>query len=364
MGIRVGLLVSSRDYGGAEAYLIRLYEGLTSSGAVTVSLLGGIPRWPASLGSRTTSAVPPAKLSRSRGSIARQILRLAPYVVAQSWYLRRERFDVVHMQFKREQIFLTWIASRYSRVLWTEHGRLPETMPAIARWLYMRAARHAVVAVITPAIGEQFATPVETRLIYNPMNFDTDVDSVTSLSYVCGLLGRRSLPEVVVSYVGRLHSAKRVELLLGLAEIRPHYLFVVAGEGPCREGLAETAPANVMFVGHIAEVEKLLRISAVVVLPSGAKANEGSPLAMLEARALAKPVIVMADSAASTEGRMLGCLVVDPVREAIADAIDGVVATDESVRDIPVTDSVRHSRSEGAWVEQYARLLDSMVKSS
>jgi glycosyltransferase involved in cell wall biosynthesis len=109
---------------------------------------------------------------------------------------------------------------------------------------------------------------------------------------------RRELGAVdrpVVLVVARLHPQKGIDVLIRAAvawssrDVRP--LVVVAGEGPERTALTETAErlgVPVLFLGQRADIADLLAAADVVVLPSR---WEGSPLAAHEALHAGRPLV-------------------------------------------------------------------------
>ena len=110
-------------------------------------------------------------------------------------------------------------------------------------------------------------------------------------------------------YAGRLAHEKGLPTLLraaGLAGVK----LVVAGDGPMRDSLRTSAPANVSFVGRLdgEAVDQLLRGCRAAVLPS--ECVENAPMAVLEAMMLGRPVVAT---------RMGG------IPEQVRDGIDGLL---------------------------------------
>ena len=101
----------------------------------------------------------------------------------------------------------------------------------------------------------------------------------------------------VAGIVARLRSEKNVELFLDVAnKIRremPATQFLIIGDGPDRAALEERSRAlgladRVRFVGNRADVPELLALMDVFVLTSHI---EASPVSILEAFAMGKPVV-------------------------------------------------------------------------
>src|SRR6185312_9533424 len=99
---------------------------------------------------------------------------------------------------------------------------------------------------------------------------------------------------------GRLAEQKRVDDLLKALDlvqhVQPDVRTLIAGEGPLRERLEETASAyrldgRVRFLGHREDVPRLLAASDMLVLPSS---YEGLPNVVLGAMRFRKPVVATA----------------------------------------------------------------------
>jgi glycosyltransferase involved in cell wall biosynthesis len=122
--------------------------------------------------------------------------------------------------------------------------------------------------------------------------------------------------EVVAVYAGRLVPIKEVPLLLGaLARARAAgapLRLVVLGDGPLRAGLEQRArelgiDRAVTFLGNRADVVPYLAAADLAVLSS---ANEGTPVALIEAAAAARPAVAtrvggVADVVAAGTGRLV-----------------------------------------------------------
>jgi glycosyltransferase involved in cell wall biosynthesis len=101
-------------------------------------------------------------------------------------------------------------------------------------------------------------------------------------------------------FAGRLAEQKRVDDLLKaldlLQHVQPELRTLIAGEGPLRARLEETARAyrldgRVRFLGHREDVPRLLAAADLLVLPSS---YEGLPNVVLEAMRFCKPVVATA----------------------------------------------------------------------
>jgi glycosyltransferase involved in cell wall biosynthesis len=101
----------------------------------------------------------------------------------------------------------------------------------------------------------------------------------------------------VVGTVGRLGVEKGIKYLLQAAvqilKASPDTVFLLAGDGPLMEGLKTLSEKlgvdqNVVFAGFCRDIPAVLSIVDIVATPS---LTEGSPLAVLEAMAMGKPIV-------------------------------------------------------------------------
>lgn len=95
-----------------------------------------------------------------------------------------------------------------------------------------------------------------------------------------------------VLFTGRIVAEKGLAVLIEAARRLPSVPMIIAGDGPLRDGLARSAPDNVVFVGQQDESElRRLRDRAVTVV-SPSVWYENAPLAVLEALRSARPVVL------------------------------------------------------------------------
>ncbi|MEY3072559.1 MAG: hypothetical protein RLZZ353_755, partial [Actinomycetota bacterium] len=136
----------------------------------------------------------------------------------------------------------------------------------------------------------------------------------------------------VVAFVGRLTAVKRPDRFVAAAHLvaadLPGTVFVVAGDGELRDGVATSAaagPADVRLLGWRRDVDDVLAAADLVVLTSD---NEGMPLTLIEA-AMAGRACVTTDVGSTAEvvldgrtGRVVATeveAVASAVRELLAD---------------------------------------------
>ncbi|MFW9979855.1 MAG: glycosyltransferase [Candidatus Thorarchaeota archaeon] len=104
--------------------------------------------------------------------------------------------------------------------------------------------------------------------------------------------------KIVIGYIGRLVTVKRLETLIEAAKIltekKIQFEVRIVGDGVSRESLEKQSRSlglekNVKFLGWTRNVSKQLSEFDIFVLPSE---SEGSPISLLEAMASGKPCIV------------------------------------------------------------------------
>ena len=136
------------------------------------------------------------------------------------------------------------------------------------------------LAMIYSGIEDQGPPPVDRRMVRTALGFEAEAP--------------------LILFAGRLAAQKRVDDLLKaldlLQHVQPGVRTVIAGDGPLRDRLEETARAyhldgQVRFIGHCDDVPRLLAAADLVVLPSS---YEGLPNLVLEAMQFRKPVVATA----------------------------------------------------------------------
>ena len=106
-----------------------------------------------------------------------------------------------------------------------------------------------------------------------------------------------SLTSKVVGAVARLREEKGIEYMLrgvkNVLAVFPETVFVIVGDGALREQLEVLSKKleiedKTLFCGYLEDVTSIMSIFDIVVMPS---LTEGSPLALMEAFAMGKPII-------------------------------------------------------------------------
>jgi len=177
----------------------------------------------------------------------------------------------------------------------------------------------------------------------------------------------------LVLFAGRLAEQKRVDDLLKaldlLQHVQPDLRTVIAGDGPLRDQLEETAQAyhldgRVRFLGHRDDLPRLLAAADLVVLPS---AYEGLPNVVLEAMRFRKPVVATAapgTTEAVVDGQT-GLLIPVGNVTLLARAIRDIVRDPTLARRLGEAGRVRveaHFRAD-TMVAQFAELYENLARS-
>lgn len=129
--------------------------------------------------------------------------------------------------------------------------------------------------------------------------------------------------------VARLHERKGIHHLVEAARSVPDAIFLIAGDGPERGRLEESAARlgvcdRVRFLGTRDDIANLLRSCDVFVLPS---LSEGLPVSVIEAMAAARPVVatdIEGTDEIVVDGET-GCLVPPSDPAALGRAIAGLL---------------------------------------
>ncbi len=307
--LRILFLCNSHVWGGAEAYVGVVAGALAAHGHhcwiasppgsplfAAASALDGVAALPfdmgPKLGHRTVADF--VMHSRRYRTRIRELLVECQYA---------HGIDVLHVQFKKEQMLATAVAERLGiPVVWTEHGPLPTPLARLfpARSLYRRSARIpqcilCVSDVVSTDLREHGVPASSLVVCYNGIDVKEPADSAAGMR----VRDEFGIPAGarVVGMLARLARTKGHDLLLaGAPEIVrrvPKAWFLFAGDGPTRDRLHHQADRlgvgkRVVFAGHRNDVPAMLAAMDVVASPSR---TEGHPFSVLEAMAAKVPVV-------------------------------------------------------------------------
>jgi glycosyltransferase involved in cell wall biosynthesis/protein-tyrosine-phosphatase len=237
-------------------------------------------------------------------------LRMVPAITR---FLRAHDVDIVHTHRPKDNVIGT-VAAKLAgvpHVIRTVHG-LPEPMRGWSRAKYrlhdaldramLRCFADRIVAVSRHAAAALSRSGYpRTRLV--PIHNGVDLECVRATRTAADV--RRAFgiddDELIVGTAGRLTAVKGQQHLLGAARLillqEPKARFVFVGSGPLKRDLVARAAAlgverACLFidprVDAKAGVFDLMAAFDVFVLPS---LSEGSPMALLEAMALGRPIV-------------------------------------------------------------------------
>jgi glycosyltransferase involved in cell wall biosynthesis len=349
----VALIANSSIKGGAEQYLYDLYRELKERDAWKVVLVGSLPNWPPELGVQISTGKP-RKFTR-RLPILLQVFQSLYYPFRVRKIVRKLKPDLIHMQFMREKLLLPALLSKYCKVMWTEHGPLPDDFSNIPLAVFKWQSKHSTIISISSGVKESLNFHgIDSFHIPNPIpNIPSDLSIEKVRESFASTERFRAL------YLGRIHKNKRLELLIEVAKFLPKVDFFIAGEGEYQENLLNQAPKNVTFLGFVQDVKSLIYSANVLVMTSGKSAREGSPLVMLDARSLGIPVLVASDSHAATEAESLGCYKFQP---NVNDLLAELSAIINDYKFQPLDEKIRAERTFLNWSTQHSLFMHGLLK--
>lgn len=250
--------------------------------------------------------------------------------------MRRHRPAIVHTHTAKAG-FLGRLAARLALgrrpiVVHTYHGHVLEGYFGPARtWLYrtlerlLARASDALVGVSDATVDDLVRLRVAPRRTFRVIPLGLELDRLTALTGERRARTRAQLriadDEVAAIFMGRLVAIKRVDRLLDAVAAVRHdgapVVLVVVGDGELRAELEARAEQlgiadAVRFTGYRADVEDLLAAADLAVLSS---ANEGTPVALIEAAAAGLPLV-------ATD--------VGGVRDVVVEGTGAVVAEDDA----------------------------------
>jgi glycosyltransferase involved in cell wall biosynthesis len=286
--------VDSTVFGGAEQAMITLFEGLAHE-PFEIVLAHHRTSEPLEVVQRahelgiTTLSITPLTPGLS-GLVG--LMRFAPQ-------LQRLRPALLHAH-------LTWPLGCQYAIAAAKLARIPKTVATLQLTFELALSRRVAVQQLLLtravdrylAVSEQARAQVVRELGWPAKKIDVVHNAVwprlassPSHSLRASIVSRPSTPLVLVP--ARLHPQKGHRYLLHAVDRVPNAHFVFAGDGPEREYLSNLASVlgvaqRVTFLGHRDDMQELLAIADLVVLPS---LYEGLPISVLEAMGAGKPVV-------------------------------------------------------------------------
>lgn len=199
-------------------------------------------------------------------------------------------------------------ADRPRAVVHTFHGHVlrgyfPGPMTTAFKGIEKSLARttDALIAVSPEVREDLVALGVAPRERIHVVRLGLDLDARTTAGPDAGAAERAALGvdpgSFLVGWLGRMTAIKRVDVLLeafaGLRAVEPRAELVLAGDGPLRTTLEQQAAAlgiaeHTHFVGFRTHVGSIYAALDAIALTS---ANEGTPVAVIEALAAGVPAV-------------------------------------------------------------------------
>ena len=226
--------------------------------------------------------------------------------------VRRRRPDIVHTHTAKAgfvgRLATRLAVGRHPVVVHTYHGHVLEGYFGRGRTMLYRALEtamgwfsDALVGVSQATVDDLVRLRVAPARKFRVVPLGLDLDRFTRLSDEQRAQERAALgigpDDVVAVFMGRLVPIKRVDVLLdalaGARAAGAPVVLVIVGGGECEPQLRERARAlgvahAARFVGYRADVETVLSAADLAVLSS---ANEGTPVALIEAAAAGLPLV-------------------------------------------------------------------------
>lgn len=299
---RILLFGSQITVGGAQKVLLDQAQWFHDRGyAVSVVFYydkdGLLPNWQARypFPIQTLATYQPGNILRNGFELIRALFRLDNAI-------RAFRPDVLE-SFTHDAniigVVIGWLANVPVRIA-THHGQFAK-LTSLKKYIHRNVMNSAMtskcVCVSERAANQARAEGIASRKIVliangiDPIEKDAQLRETTRAS-----LGLTPEDRLVLT-VGRLVPEKAQENLINavgtLAKTDPHLKLTIAGDGPCREILAERIVANgcsenCRLLGTRGDIDALLNAADLFVLCSQ---TEGMPLALMEAMSAGLPCV-------------------------------------------------------------------------
>ncbi len=287
-------LIPTLDRSGAEKQMVLLARGLPRDRfhveVATLTRLGPLAQELQAAGIPVTGIGKRLKFDPVALHRLLRFLRSRRFDVVQTWIFAANTYGRLAAHLARVPIVVTtemavdlWKGARerfIDRRLARWCDRLVGNSHAVAEFYRSLGIPEERLSVIYSGITEEEPPPVDPAAIRAEFGFEAETP--------------------LVFFAGRLAEQKRIDDLLKaldlLQHVQPDLRTLIAGDGPLRSRLEETArlyqlAGRVRFLGHRDDVPRLMAASDLVVLPS---AYEGLPNVVLEAMQLRKPVVATA----------------------------------------------------------------------
>lgn len=339
--VHSAVAITSAINGGGEQYVRGLYGAGRPFGLLG-TLVGNMPGW-TDAGLPAVPVRVTGKWSRKNHGLGRALLAMptdrSRLLAACRRLSEISAVDIIHLQYKREQVLLTRRASAFAPVVWSELGAFPRTGTLTTYGLrnaYRRAAG-AVEAIVcvSPGVRDELhgiLGPAGPELIviengvdlgrYHPPATEDDRRAARQQ------LGVAEHRPIVVT-LARLIPWKRIDRLVAAAAKAPDLMFVIAGDGPERGRVEAMAGRNVRILGHVADTADLLRAADCAVCCSEPH-REGLPGALLEYAATGLPIVSLRGSVSDQYAESSGAVLAEDEEGLVGAIREGLRGTPNS----------------------------------
>jgi len=309
-------IIARLNVGGPARHVVILGEGLSSMGYDTLLVHGSIGEGEASLEHSAAGHVFRLKQIQELGRSISPIDDLRAWI-ALVRLIFAEKPDVIHTHTAKAgtlgrlaaAVFnATRTRRRRSAVIHTFHGHVLSGYFGRVGSVLTRMAERGLAAVsdriiaISPAQQHDLVTTFHVappnRTVVIPLGLDL-ANLLGLTSSATNLRSHLGIPHdaVVIGYVGRFVPIKNLPVLVegfaSAARSDPRLWLVMAGDGPLRPAIESAVRAagiqdRVRLLGWCEDLPALYSTMDVCALAS---LNEGTPVALIEAMAAARPVV-------------------------------------------------------------------------
>lgn len=363
--LRVGVVITSTEHGGAEANIARIWTDERIAARANALLLGSLPRWHETglphldlgLGAKWSYR----RAMRSVLAMPTTVMRARRTIAAAH---RAQPFDAFYVHFKREQVLLTrWLARR-APVIWMEHGHLPGgRLERPLKWAYRRAAGHTrSILCLSDSVRDEIQRTIGAAtadLVVLENSIDPAWASPARPGEQRAARARLGIPddsEPVLAVVARLIPRKRIELAIDAARVLDSSWLIICGAGPLEAELRDRSADNprVIFTGFVADPRPVYAAADVLLLLSW---EEGFGHVLLEGAAAGLPAVVVRDGGFAERVAGWGAVADEPTPEAVVSAIERALRLPRSA-----ARAWAEAHGPDSWANAHLDVLDRAVR--
>lgn len=296
--MRVAVVAHSDNAGGAEMFLSKLYrrERWAIRNRDNVRLFGKVAQWEESGWDAIDLQLSP---KWNRNSIINGMSKVRKEIDLVVNEVVSYQPDVIHMQFKREQIAFTKQLSKIAPVVWTEHGQIQVGhVDKVLGVPYALSSRNTARVI---AVSRDVANSIKPFVPRNSLG--TVVNGIEgSFSQVGRAEQERALcrfgldPELpTAAFITRLHPNKGV-LTAVKSCVAAGMQMIVAGDGPMRRHIEEASRINraIKYLGHVRDTTPVYQACDFNLIAS--QQREGIPTTILESALLGRATLVTSEA--------------------------------------------------------------------